>query len=41
MSAAAVKELEALVEGTDIELTKDEVARLEAPYRPKRVMGHF
>ena len=36
-----VQELEALVEGTDIELTKDEVARLEAPYRPKRVMGHF
>jgi aryl-alcohol dehydrogenase-like predicted oxidoreductase len=35
-----VAELEVLVEATDLVLTKDEVARLEAPYRPKPVMGH-
>ena len=32
--------LEQAVEAVDIELTDDEVARLEAPYRPREVRGH-
>ena len=34
-------ELEDLVAGTELELAAEEVKRLEAPYRPKPVMGHF
>ena len=37
----SVAELEDLVAGTDVLLTPDEVKRLEAPYRPKPVLGHF
>ena len=36
----SVAELEDLAAGVDIELTPDEVKRLEAPYKPKPVMGH-
>ena len=35
-----IAELEDLVAGTELELTREEVCRLEAPYQPKRVMGH-
>ena len=36
----SVGELEELAAATELELTPDEVRRLEAPYRPKPVMGH-
>jgi aryl-alcohol dehydrogenase-like predicted oxidoreductase len=36
----SVAELEDLAAGTELQLTQDEVRRLEAPYRPKRVLGH-
>jgi aryl-alcohol dehydrogenase (NADP+) len=36
-----VAELEDLAAGTELELTPDEVKRLEAKYRPKPVLGHF
>jgi aryl-alcohol dehydrogenase (NADP+) len=36
-----VAEVEDLVAGTGLELTREEVQRLEAPYRPKPVLGHF
>jgi len=36
-----VAELEDLVAGTELELTPDECRRLEAPYQPKRVLGHL
>jgi aryl-alcohol dehydrogenase-like predicted oxidoreductase len=36
-----VAELEDLVAGVGIDLTPEEVKRLEAPYRPKPVMGHI
>lgn len=35
-----VADVESLVAATDIVLTPDEVKRLEAPYRPKPVLGH-
>jgi aryl-alcohol dehydrogenase (NADP+) len=34
-------QLEALVDATSLDLTKEEVRRLEGPYRPKPVLGHF
>jgi 1-deoxyxylulose-5-phosphate synthase len=37
----SVAELEDLVAGTELELTPEEVRRLEAPYQPKRVLGHL
>jgi aryl-alcohol dehydrogenase-like predicted oxidoreductase len=36
----SVEDVEALVAATDLVLTAEEVKRLEAPYRPKRVLGH-
>ena len=35
-----VAELEELAAGTELELTREEVQRLESKYRPKRVLGH-
>ncbi|QJR12083.1 1-deoxyxylulose-5-phosphate synthase YajO [Usitatibacter rugosus] len=35
-----IAELEDLAAGTELQLSPDEVRRLEAPYQPKRVMGH-
>jgi aryl-alcohol dehydrogenase-like predicted oxidoreductase len=37
----SVAELEDLAAGTELALTRDEVQRLEAKYRPKRVLGHY
>ena len=37
----SVAELEDLVAGTEVLLTPDEVKRLQAPYLPKRVLGHL
>ena len=36
----SVAELEDLVAGVELELTPDEVRRLEGKYQPKRVLGH-
>jgi aryl-alcohol dehydrogenase-like predicted oxidoreductase len=36
-----VEQLEELVEAASVKLTKDEVARLDANYRPREVLGHF
>jgi len=36
-----VAELEDLAAGVELELSPEEVKRLEAPYRPKPVMGHL
>ena len=36
-----VAELEELAAGTDLELTREEVQRLESRYQPKRVLGHI
>jgi 1-deoxyxylulose-5-phosphate synthase len=35
-----IAELEDLAAGTELELSAEEVRRLETPYQPKRVMGH-
>ncbi len=32
--------LDAVLRATEVELTADEIARLETPYRPHRVLGH-
>ena len=37
----SVKQLEDLVAGTLVELTPQEIMRLEARYQPKSVLGHF
>ncbi|TFZ02811.1 aldo/keto reductase [Ramlibacter henchirensis] len=37
----SVQEVEDLVAGTALLLTPEEVRRLEAPYQPKRVLGHL
>lgn len=37
----SVAELEDLVAATALELTAEEAKRLEAPYQPKRVLGHI
>ena len=35
-----IEQLEELVAATEVHLTKDDVAQLEAPYRPHPVLGH-
>jgi aryl-alcohol dehydrogenase (NADP+) len=37
----SVADVEDLVAATQLQLTPEEVKRLEAPYRPKRVLGHI
>jgi aryl-alcohol dehydrogenase (NADP+) len=37
----SVEQVADLAAATELELTPDEVKRLEAPYRPKGVLGHF
>lgn len=40
VGATRLAHLEDAVAATDLELTDDEVERLEAPYRPRPVLGH-
>jgi aryl-alcohol dehydrogenase-like predicted oxidoreductase len=40
IGATKMDHLDAAVRAVDLELTEDEVERLEAPYRPHRIMGH-
>jgi aryl-alcohol dehydrogenase-like predicted oxidoreductase len=41
VGATTVGHLEDAVAATEVTLTDDEIARLEAPYRPHPVIGHF
>ena len=38
---SSVEQLEDLASAPDMELTREEARRLETPYLPKRVLGHF
>jgi aryl-alcohol dehydrogenase-like predicted oxidoreductase len=40
VGATKLGHLEDAVAAVDLSLSDDEVARLEAPYRPHRVLGH-
>jgi aryl-alcohol dehydrogenase (NADP+) len=40
ISVTRLEQLDQLVAGLDVELTHDEVKRLEAPYRPREIRGH-
>ena len=41
VSVTRLEQLDQLVAGLDVTLTDDEAARVEAPYRPHAVLGHF
>lgn len=40
IGATRLEHLDAAIRAVDLILTDDEIQRLEAPYRPHRVMGH-
>ena len=40
IGATRVSHLEELAAAVDIDLTDDEISRLEAPYRPHAILGH-
>ncbi len=41
LGATKLHHIDDAVAALDVELTGDEVARLEAPYRPHRILGHY